>query len=80
MSKAKIAITMRKNLVEEIDRLIKEGEFVNRSQTIEAAVEEKVGRLRKTRLLRECRKLDRAIEKELAEEGFPMDETEWPEY
>ena len=53
MSKAKIAITMKKNLLEEIDRLVEEGVFVNRSQTIEAAVEDKVGQLRKTRLLRE---------------------------
>ncbi|MDP2913873.1 MAG: ribbon-helix-helix domain-containing protein [Candidatus Aminicenantes bacterium] len=80
MSKAKIAITMKKNLLEEIDRLIEDGMFVNRSQTIEAAVEEKVGRLRRTRLLRECRKLDPASEKELAEESLPKDETEWPEY
>ena len=80
MSKAKIAITMRKNLLEEIDRLTEEGMFVNRSQAIEAAVEEKIGLLRKTRLLRECRKLEPGIEKELAEDGFPRDETEWPEY
>lgn len=80
MSKAKIAITMKKNLLEEIDRLIEDGMFVNRSQTIEAAVEEKVGRLRRTRLLRECRKLDPTEEKELAEEGLPRDETEWPKY
>jgi metal-responsive CopG/Arc/MetJ family transcriptional regulator len=80
MSKAKIAITMRKNLLEEIDRLIEAGMFVNRSQTIEAAVEEKVGQLRKTRLIRECRKLDQAVEKELAEEGLPKDGTEWPEF
>jgi metal-responsive CopG/Arc/MetJ family transcriptional regulator len=80
MSKAKIAITMRKNLIEEIDLLIEAGMFVNRSQTIEAAVEEKVGQLRKTRLIRECRKLDPVIEKELAEEGLPKDETEWPEF
>jgi metal-responsive CopG/Arc/MetJ family transcriptional regulator len=80
MSKAKIAITMRKDLLEDIDRLTEEGMFVNRSQAIEAAVEEKIRLLRKTRLLRECRKLEPAVERELAEEGLPRDETEWPEY
>ena len=80
MSKAKIAITMKKNLLEEIDRLVEEGVFVNRSQTIEAAVEGKLASLLKTRLLRECRKLKPVEEKELAEEGLLLDETEWPKY
>lgn len=80
MSKAKIAITMRKDLLEEIDRLVQEGLFVNRSQTIETAVEAKLAHLLKTRLTQECRKLDPAEEKELAEEGLPGDETEWPKY
>jgi len=80
MSKAKIAITMNKNLLEEIDRLVEEGIFVNRSQAIEAAVEAKLGSLHKTRLIQECRKLEPVEEKELAEEGLPRDETEWPKY
>ena len=80
MSKAKIAITMNKKLLGEIDRLVEEGVFVNRSQTIEAAVEEKLASLLKTRLLRECRKLEPVEEKELAEEGLLLDETEWPKY
>ena len=80
MSKAKIAITMNKNLLEEIDRLVEEGVFVNRSQTIEVAVEEKLASLLKTRLLRECRKLEPVEEKELAEEGLLLDETDWPKY
>lgn len=80
MSKAKIAITMKKNLLEEIDRLVEEGVFANRSQTIEAAVEAKLAPLLKTRLLQECRKLEPVEEKELAEEGLPRDETEWSKY
>ncbi|MCX6563107.1 MAG: ribbon-helix-helix domain-containing protein [Candidatus Aminicenantes bacterium] len=80
MSKAKIAITLRKDLLEEIDRLVEEGMFMNRSQTIEAAVEAKLAQLLKTRLFQESRKLDPAEEKELAEESLPMDETEWPKY
>jgi metal-responsive CopG/Arc/MetJ family transcriptional regulator len=80
MSKAKIAITMRKELLEEIDRLVGEGIFVNRSRTIEAAVEAKLAHVLKTRLSQECRKLDPTEEKELAEEGLPGDENEWPKY
>jgi len=39
------------------------------------AVEEKLARLERSRLARECAKLDRAFEKALAE-----DMLEWPEY
>jgi metal-responsive CopG/Arc/MetJ family transcriptional regulator len=80
MSKAKIAITLNKNLLQEIDRLVEEGTFMNRSQAIEAAVEAKLGSLQKARLIEECRKLEPVEEKELAEEGLPRDETEWPKY
>jgi len=80
MSKAKIAITINKEFLEEIDRLVEQGAYMNRSQAIEAAVETKLAQQLKTRLLRECRKLDPAEEKELAEEGLPRDESEWPKY
>jgi len=48
--------------------------------TIEEAVQEKVARLERTRLARECSRLDAAFEQKLADEGLTEDLAEWPEY
>jgi Arc/MetJ-type ribon-helix-helix transcriptional regulator len=79
MARAKIAITVDEQAVAEIDRLVREGVFSNRSQAIEAAVKDRLERLRHSRLARESAKLDRAEEQALAEEGT-VGEGEWPEY
>jgi len=79
MARAKIAITVDERAVAEIDRLVREGVFANRSQAFEAAVKERVERLRQTRLARESAKLSAAEEQALAEEGY-AGEGEWPEY
>jgi len=80
MPKHKIAITVKKDLLGEIDRLVLAGVYPNRSRAIEAAVEDQIARIRKTRLLAECRKLDPAFERALAEEAISTDAKEWPEY
>ncbi len=80
MPKLKIAITMSKDLLEEIDRLVAEGACPNRSQAVEKAVEDFIARRRKSRLLTECRKLDSTLEREMAEAGLSEDTAEWPEY
>ncbi len=80
MAKSKIAITLDSRTVNELDQLVDERTFPNRSQAIEEAVKEKLRRLRKTRLARECAKLDPAFEKGLAEEGLAPDAAEWPAY
>ncbi|MHB8094855.1 MAG: ribbon-helix-helix domain-containing protein [Candidatus Aminicenantales bacterium] len=80
MPKAKIAVSLNERTLENLDRLVKDKFFANRSQAVEAAIEEKLGRLNKIRLARECGKLDPAREKELAEEGFSEDLSVWPEY
>jgi len=79
MARAKIAITVDQQAVAEIDRLVREGVYPNRSQAIEAAVKDRIERLRQTRLARESAKLDRAEEQALADEGY-AGEGEWPEY
>jgi hypothetical protein len=43
-------------------------------------VEEKLTRLERSRLARECAKLDPTFEKALAEEGMSEDALAWPEY
>ena len=80
MGKAKIAITLDKQSIGELDRLVKEDVFQNRSQAIQEAISEKLLRLKKTRLIVESTKLELAFERKLAEEGLAMDVKEWPEY
>jgi len=80
MPKAKIAISLDKENLGRLDQLVRNGVFANRSQAIEAAVAEKLQRIDRVRLARECRKLDPASEKELAEEGFSEELSRWPEY
>ncbi|MEA5113957.1 MAG: ribbon-helix-helix domain-containing protein [Geobacteraceae bacterium] len=80
MAKAKLAITLESSLLTEVDNLVRRRFFPNRSRVIEEAVEEKLARLRKNRLARECAKLDPGFEKALAEEGMEKELSEWPEY
>lgn len=80
MAKAKVAITLDEDTLDQVDRLISQHVFPNRSQAIQVAVEEKLARLERGRLARECAKLDPAFEKALAEEGISEDLVEWPEY
>ena len=79
MGRAKIAITVDEHALAEIDRLVREGVYPNRSKAIEAAVQDRLERSRHSRLARESAKLDRSEEQALANEGY-AEETEWPEY
>jgi metal-responsive CopG/Arc/MetJ family transcriptional regulator len=78
--KTKIAVTLDADLVENLDHLVAARQFANRSQAIESAVAEKLGRLARTRLARECAKLNPQEEKALAEEGLAGGAETWPEY
>jgi metal-responsive CopG/Arc/MetJ family transcriptional regulator len=80
MGTAKVAITIDDETLQRLDRLVKEHVFPNRSKAIQEAVQDKIKRLEKTRLARECMKLNPSYEKALAEEGISEDVTEWPEY
>jgi Arc/MetJ-type ribon-helix-helix transcriptional regulator len=79
MSRAKIAITVDEDALTEIDRLVHDGVFPNRSQAFEVAVKERLDRMQHTRLARETAKLDRTEEQALADEVY-AGEAEWPEY
>ena len=80
MGRAKIAITLDPAVLDELDRLVDGRSFPNRSQAIQQAVEEKIARLSRGRLARECAKLDPAFEKGMAEEGLSEELGQWPEY
>ena len=51
-----------------------------RSQAIQEAVKEKLARIKRTRLAKECAKLDPTFEKAMADEGLTEDLSQWPEY
>jgi len=80
MNKTKIAITLQEDSVKQLDHLIRKNIFPNRSQAIQEAVKEKLERIERSRLARECAKLDPNFEKAMAEEGLTGDLSEWPEY
>jgi metal-responsive CopG/Arc/MetJ family transcriptional regulator len=80
MRSAKIAITIDPGLLSRLDRLVEEQRYPNRSRAVQEALQDKLDRLDRTRLARECAKLDRAFEQELAEEGLKEDLEQWPEY
>jgi metal-responsive CopG/Arc/MetJ family transcriptional regulator len=80
MGRSKVAITIDETLLEKLDRLVKKAVFRNRSQAIQIAVKEKLERVDRSRLARECSKLDPEFEKALAEEGLSEEIQTWPEY
>jgi metal-responsive CopG/Arc/MetJ family transcriptional regulator len=80
MPVSKIAITIDNNLLKKIDMLVKSNLFPNRSKAIQAAIADKLKRLKKTRLAEECAKLDPDFEQNMAEEGFSMETDEWPRF
>jgi len=80
MARSKVAISLDSDALERLDRLVRRRVFPNRSRAIQEAVNEKLERLERTRLARECAKLDPRVEKALAEEGMSAELTSWPEY
>lgn len=80
MGSVKVAITLDRDTLVRVDRLVERSVFPNRSRAIQAAVSEKLARMERGRLAEECAKLDPAFEKALAEEGIGKDLESWPEY
>lgn len=80
MPKTKIAVTLDAALLDQVDALVRQQRFPNRSQAIEAAVAEQMLRFRRTRLAEACARLNPAEERALADEGLGRDAADWPEY
>ncbi|MDA1055406.1 MAG: ribbon-helix-helix domain-containing protein [Planctomycetota bacterium] len=80
MSTAKIAITMEEGLIRQVDKLVSADVYPSRSRAIQEAVADKLQRLDRSRLARECAKLDAQFEQAMAEEGIGSEVDEWPEY
>ncbi|TME75321.1 MAG: ribbon-helix-helix protein, CopG family [Chloroflexi bacterium] len=80
MPAAKVAITIEQELLERVDRLVEQRKFPNRSRAIQEALREKLERMDRGRLARECAKLNKAFEQKMADEGLAGDLEEWPEF
>jgi Arc/MetJ-type ribon-helix-helix transcriptional regulator len=78
MTRAKVAISLDREALERVDRLVRQGVFPSRSRAIEAALADKLERLERHRLAREAAKLDPAVEQAMAEEGMSEDLGSWP--
>jgi metal-responsive CopG/Arc/MetJ family transcriptional regulator len=80
MPAAKVAITIDEQLLKRIDRLVAQRKFPNRSRAIQEAMRDKLERLDRGRLARECAKLKKGVERRMADEGLAEDLEEWPEF
>ncbi|MGI4791399.1 MAG: ribbon-helix-helix domain-containing protein [Janthinobacterium lividum] len=80
MSVAKITISIDEQLLNRLDIMVQSQLFSSRSQAVQAAVQEKVARVGKSRLADECAKLDPVEEQAFAEEGFAGEAELWPLY
>ena len=74
----KIAVTLDRKTVADLDRWVREGRYSNRSRALQSAVDLLMERDKRARLVRELAKLNPREEKQLAEEGLGDDA--WPEY
>jgi len=72
----KVAVTLEKRTVGDLDRWVREGKYPNRSRALQAAVNLLTERERRTRLARELSKLNRQEERQMAEEG--IGDSSWP--
>ena len=80
MPKQKVAVTIEKDLIVKLDRLVSEGKYPSRSSAVEDAVIARMIKVEKTRLAEESAKLDPTYEQAIADEGLLGDFSEWPEY
>ena len=67
MRTLKISITIDKELLARLDRLVHENRFPNRSRAVQQAIRDALERLDRSRLARECAKLDPRFERALSE-------------
>ena len=80
METAKVAVSINKNTLKRLDRLVKTQVYPSRSKAIQEAIEDKLNRLERTRLAEESAKLDPVAEQAMAEEGLTEELAQWPDY
>ena len=80
MATAKIAITIDEELLARLDQLVDQQQFPSRSGAVQEALRDKIERLDRSRLARECAMLEPQFEQQLADEDLAADFQQWPEY
>ena len=80
MATTKVAVTIDTDLLAQVDQLVAAHVFPNRSKAIQAALQDKLTRMRHSRLARESAKLDPRHEQAVAEEGMDQELASWPVY
>ena len=80
MAATKVAITIDSRLLAELDRLVAQHVFANRSKAIQEALTDKLARMRRRRLAHESAKLSIVDEQALANEQLLQDMAQWPAY
>jgi Arc/MetJ-type ribon-helix-helix transcriptional regulator len=80
MASVKVAVTIDEDTLRRVDELVTQKVFPNRSRAVQAALAEKIARLERSRLARECARLEPAFEQAIADEGFGQELDHWPEY
>lgn len=74
----KLAVTLDKKSVADLDRWVREGKYPNRSRALQSAVDLLVEREKRTRFARELAKLDPTEEQRMAEDG--LGDNSWPAF
>lgn len=80
MRSVKIAVSIERELLAGLDQLVAAKRFPNRSQAVQEAIRNQLQRLKRSRLARECAKLDPKAEQAMADEGLAEDFKRWPAY
>lgn len=80
MATTKVAVTIDTALLAELDQLVAQQVFPNRSKAFQVALADTLARRRRSRLAQECAKLDPQEEQAMAEEGMQLELTAWPQY
>ncbi len=73
----KIAVTVERETLREIDGLVRAGRYANRSRAVQEALREQVARVRRNRLVQELAKIVPAEEKAMAEESYGAESRSW---
>ncbi len=80
MPKDKVAITVEKEILRELDLMVKEKNLPSRSKAIEEAISQLIENWRKKRLFEQLRKLDIEAEKAEAEASIDAVNEAWQKY
>lgn len=80
MSTSKITISIDQTLLQQVDLLVKEHIFPNRSQAFQEALQAKLREIRRQRFDAECQKFDPQAEQTLADQGLSSEVDQWPIY